>query len=272
MAEIKLAPILHPDMKIPVRMDNMKMFFKVPSTKTIGDLVDDVEEFFEWSLGMSGRAVKLCGTVIWNSKDLSTTLPRDGKIGDHFLDGEIFSVYGNVTPKLSTKSTKIPNKAKTRVVIFRGFHDSGQTDLVNYMLAEQRAAKITAIENEFGDVCIDDLETCLNRILDDMQIAGKIDVIAIEITSMADPVPIIKTFTSNLRLAERLRFDGIIAAQDCKHVWDQLDDKIKKERTNKCREQKAYADKMIRKKLELSKHIDMEEYGYILPAGFMQNL
>jgi hypothetical protein len=265
MAEIKLTPLFHPDMEMPIRMDHLKMFFRVPSTKTIGDLVDDVEEFFEWSFGMGGRAVKLCGTVIWNSKDLSKTLPRDGKIGDHFLDGELFSVYGNITPK-------IPKKTKTRVVIFKGFHKSGQPDLVNYMLAEQQATKITAVENEFGDVSIDDLETCLNDVLDEMQTGGKTDVIAIEITGMADPAPIINTLTSNPRLAEMLRFDGVIATPDSRYLWDHLDDKIKRGGTKKLHQQKKGTDEIIRQKLELSKHIrDMDDYANLLPPGLMQN-
>ena len=45
---------------------------------------------------------------------------------------------------------------KTPVTLITGFLGSGKTTLVNYILKEQNAWKICVVENEFGEVAIDD--------------------------------------------------------------------------------------------------------------------
>src|SRR3546814_8430789 len=45
---------------------------------------------------------------------------------------------------------------KTPITIVTGFLGAGKTTLVNYVLREQREWKIAVIENEFGQVSIDD--------------------------------------------------------------------------------------------------------------------
>merc|ERR1719253_539503 len=102
------------------------------------------------------------------------------------------------------------------------------------MLQEQREKKIAVIENEFGEVSIDDallasdrmslaekvivmdngcmcctirgdLTAGLLQIVEEMQNGSGIDVIVIETTGMADPVPIVRTFMSDPELTEDLR-------------------------------------------------------------------
>merc|ERR1719450_687393 len=121
------------------------------------------------------------------------------------------------------------------------------------MLEEQREKKIAVIENEFGEVSIDDallkkdklalaekvvvmdngcmcctvrgdLVAGLNSILDDIKKGGKIDQIMIETTGMADPVPIVRTFMTNPELSAELRLDGVVAVADAKHIIARLDD------------------------------------------------
>jgi G3E family GTPase len=50
----------------------------------------------------------------------------------------------------------ITDADKTPVTIITGFLGSGKTTLVNYILKEQTSWKICVIENEFGEVSIDD--------------------------------------------------------------------------------------------------------------------
>mmetsp|Transcript_6328 Transcript_6328/g.8381 ORF Transcript_6328/g.8381 Transcript_6328/m.8381 type:complete len:82 (+) Transcript_6328:179-424(+) len=54
----------------------------------------------------------------------------------------------------------------TPITVITGFLGAGKTTLVNYILKEQRKWKIAVLENEFGEVAIDDgLGTFLFRSL-----------------------------------------------------------------------------------------------------------
>jgi len=44
----------------------------------------------------------------------------------------------------------------TPITVITGFLGAGKTTLVNYILKEQRQWKICVLENEFGEVSIDD--------------------------------------------------------------------------------------------------------------------
>ena len=44
----------------------------------------------------------------------------------------------------------------TPITVITGFLGAGKTTLVNYILREQRQWKIAVLENEFGEVSIDD--------------------------------------------------------------------------------------------------------------------
>ena len=44
----------------------------------------------------------------------------------------------------------------TPITVVTGFLGAGKTTLVNYILKEQRQWKIAVLENEFGEVSIDD--------------------------------------------------------------------------------------------------------------------
>ena len=49
-----------------------------------------------------------------------------------------------------------PNDGKTPITVITGFLGAGKTTFVNYILKEQRQWKICVVENEFGEVSIDD--------------------------------------------------------------------------------------------------------------------
>merc|ERR1719224_70830 len=51
---------------------------------------------------------------------------------------------------------QLKEEEKIPVTILTGFLGSGKTTLLNYILTEQREKKIAIIENEFGEVSIDD--------------------------------------------------------------------------------------------------------------------
>merc|ERR1719335_1973314 len=63
----------------------------------------------------------------------------------------------------------IKNDGKLPVTILTGFLGAGKTTLLNYILTAQHGKKYAVIENEFGDVAID------NQLLD--QAVGKLDTV-----------------------------------------------------------------------------------------------
>lgn len=130
------------------------------------------------------------------------------------------------------------------VTVLTGFLGSGKTTLLNYILKEQHGKRVAVIENEFGEVAVDDglvvvdagqevYETqngcicCkvrgdLVRILHDL-IKKPLDLVLIETTGMADPGPVIQTFYMDEKVQAAFRMDSIITMVDAKHANMQLD-------------------------------------------------
>ncbi|EPN1381333.1 GTPase [Providencia stuartii] len=136
------------------------------------------------------------------------------------------------------------------VTILTGFLGAGKTTLLRHILQADHGHKIAVIENEFGEVPIDnaligdratqittlsngciccsrsnELENALLDLLDGLD-SGKLDFdrLVIECTGMADPGPITQTFFSHEVLCERYLLDGIITLVDAVHANKQLDD------------------------------------------------
>ncbi|MBZ4256009.1 hypothetical protein LAN29_20760, partial [Mycobacterium tuberculosis] len=139
--------------------------------------------------------------------------------------------------------------APIAVTLLTGFLGAGKTTLLRHILNEQHGFKIAVIENEFGEVSVDDqligdratqiktltngcicctrsneLEDALLDLLDSRD-RGEIefDRLVIECTGMADPGPIIQTFFSHQVLCERYLLDGVIALVDAVHADQQMD-------------------------------------------------
>lgn len=110
------------------------------------------------------------------------------------------------------------------VTVLTGYLGAGKTTLLNYILKEQTDKKLAVIENEIGEVSIDDalveqkhedlaeelvlldngcicctvrgdLIQTLHRI-GERYLSGKVklDGVLIELTGMADPAPVVQTF------------------------------------------------------------------------------
>ncbi|HEM6857057.1 TPA: GTPase [Providencia rettgeri] len=136
------------------------------------------------------------------------------------------------------------------VTILTGFLGAGKTTLLSHILHAEHGHKIAVIENEFGEVPIDnaiigdratqittlsngciccsrsnELENALLDLLDGLD-NGKLDFerLVIECTGMADPGPITQTFFSHEVLCERYVLDGIITLVDAVHADKQLND------------------------------------------------
>ncbi len=156
---------------------------------------------------------------------------------------------------------------KIPVTVLTGFLGSGKTTLLNRILTEAHGKRIAVIENEFGEIGIDQalvinadeevfemnngcicctVRGDLIRILGNlMKRRDKFDHILVETTGMADPSPVAQTFFVDDEMRELFALDGIVTLVDAKHVQLHLED------SSECKEQIAFADVLILNKTDL---------------------
>jgi G3E family GTPase len=166
------------------------------------------------------------------------------------------------------------------VTVLTGFLGSGKTTLLNRILTEEHGKRIAVIENEFGEIGVDNdlvvnadeeifemnngcicctVRGDLIRILSTlMRRREKFDHILIETTGLADPGPVAQTFFMDDELAERLRLDGIVTVVDAKHVWQHVDD------APEVAEQVAFADVILMNKIDLVDPADVDRLEGLL--------
>lgn len=166
---------------------------------------------------------------------------------------------------MSIPSSDVP--APIPVTVLTGFLGSGKTTLLNRILTEQHGKKIAVIENEFGEVGVDnqlviqsdeeifemnngciccsvrgDLIRILGRL---MKRKNRLDGILIETTGLADPGPVAQTFFTDDEMRARFRLDGIVTLVDAKHVVQHIDD------SPEVKKQIGFADVVILNKTDL---------------------
>ncbi|MFM7501181.1 MAG: CobW family GTP-binding protein, partial [Actinomycetota bacterium] len=166
------------------------------------------------------------------------------------------------------------NESRIPVTVLTGFLGSGKTTLLNRILSENHGMRIAVIENEFGEVGIDDalvmaadeeifemnngcicctVRGDLIRILGNLlQRKDKFDRILIETTGMADPAPVAQTFFVDDELKESCRLDAIITVVDAKHALQHLTEIKEKNFENEAVEQVAFADRIVLNKVDIA--------------------
>ncbi len=133
--------------------------------------------------------------------------------------------------------------------ILTGFLGSGKTTLLNRILSEAHGQKIAVIENEFGEVGIDNelllvgeeqivemnngcicctVRGDLVRILGELaerRAAGTLDFerVVIETTGLADPGPVAQTFFLDEAVSRHYVLDAVLVTVDAVHAMQQLD-------------------------------------------------
>jgi G3E family GTPase len=161
------------------------------------------------------------------------------------------------------------------VTVLTGFLGAGKTTLLNRILSEHHGKKLAVIENEFGEVGVDnqlviqseeelfemnngciccsvrgDLIRILGRL---MKRKDRLDGILIETTGLADPGPVAQTFFTDDEMRTHFRIDGIVTVVDTKHILQHLGD------SPEAQKQIAFADVLILNKTDLVSAADLDQ-------------
>merc|ERR1711972_907873 len=141
--------------------------------------------------------------------------------------------------------------------------------------------RIAVIENEFGEVGIDDalvrggsmaeeenivemnngcicctvrgdLIAGLKKLIKNSKKSGKpMGGVMIETTGLADPAPVAQTFFADDFVQKHMRLDGILTLVDAKHIIQHLEDEKPEGVENEAVEQIAFADRILLNKCDL---------------------
>ena len=121
------------------------------------------------------------------------------------------------------------------VTIITGFLGSGKTTLLNHILHNRQGLKVAVIVNEFGDIDIDSQllvavdenmvqlangcicctinQSLVEAIESIVKRSESIDYLIIETTGVADPLPIVRSFTTT-DLQQVTRIDSVLTVVD----------------------------------------------------------
>lgn len=136
-------------------------------------------------------------------------------------------------------------KGKIPVTIITGFLGAGKTTLINNLIKKHPDKKFAIIENEFGEIGLDEsfiigadenifelsngciccsLNTDFYELINKLQTGGyDFNHLLIETTGIADPTSIVNAFLSDYEIIERFTIDSVICLADAVNIEDLID-------------------------------------------------
>jgi G3E family GTPase len=171
--------------------------------------------------------------------------------------------------------------SKVPCTVLTGFLGSGKTTLLNHILTANHGKRIAVIENEYGEVGIDNglltggslskeedfiemnngcicctvrgdliagLKTLFKTALKSNQ---QLDALMIETTGLADPAPVAQTFFADPFVQSKFYLDGFLTLVDAHHIIQRLDEEKPAGVVNEAVNQIAFADRILLNKCDL---------------------
>ncbi len=217
----------------------------------------------------------------------NTVAPMGDDVKEWFEDGDKVVLLGDeiefteAVPANTEVNGSILGKRKLPVTILTGHLGAGKTTVLNHLLHHQREKRIAVIENEFGEISLDneflaanlsaaesivvldngcmcctvrgDLLGAFTSVLDKMDPDRPLDSVLVETTGMADPVPIVRTFLQTPVINANFELDGVVSLVDAKNVGSRLSaaKDVRQGWVDEAFQQVMFADRIILNKVDL---------------------
>ena len=185
-----------------------------------------------------------------------------------YLNGFIFSKKNNINTNMSNEFNPIA------VTVITGFLGAGKTSLLNQIISQHPNTRFAIIENEFGEIGIDNdlvigaedgifemsngciccsLSSELTSLLLKLYARREeFSHLLIETTGIADPSSVAAAFITEPKIQDYFRLDAILCMVDSKHIENNL---IAEKETAR---QIGFADVLIFNKKDLVSTQDLE--------------
>lgn len=247
----------------------------IPESWPVVGLLKEIE--IQWRKILPSEKAKTTQMEVqwlYASEEKSRPLNYNKPLRTYFKNGEKIVAVVEVLKIIPPK----PESEKLPVTILTGFLGAGKTTLMNYILKEKHGHKFFVIQNEFGQVSVDDdlvreemkgdskerfvsldngcmcckvrgdLFRVFKDILDnDYDIEG----VLVETTGMADPTPVVATFSKIPGVSKKMRLDAVVTVVAANHIEMQLARDPGEGSINEAVNQVCAADVIILNKLDL---------------------
>ncbi len=262
--------------------ESVSISFPFSSSTVVWDLAQAIAKETERKYGRY-----LVPTLLISVKR-NAVAPMGDDVIDWFEEGDRVVVLGDeieLTEAVPTNTEKvngvIKGKRKLPVTILTGHLGGGKTTVLNHLLHQQQEKRIAVIENEFGEISLDneflaanlsaaesvivldngcmcctvrgDLLGAFTSILDKMDPDRPLDSVLVETTGMADPVPIVRTFLQTPVISANFELDGVVSLVDAKNVGTRLAaaKDVRQGEVDEAFQQVMFADRIILNKVDL---------------------